>query len=101
MRGSRCPLFSVRGSSHTPWSCFLRLNDDEHGVQGTHATIFPDGCGLGSTWSVETLQQVGLAVGMEARGGHNGFVHSGDRGHNENGHGITMVRAAIPIFRWA
>ena len=34
--------------------------------------------------------QVGLAIGMEARGGHNGYVHEGERGHNENGVGITM-----------
>ena len=33
--------------------------------------------------------QVGLAVGLEARGGHNGYVHSGNRG-DQNGVGMTM-----------
>jgi len=51
------------------------LNDDEHGVRLPHAVSFPDGCGLGATWSKQTMFQVGLAVGMEARGLHNGLVH--------------------------
>ena len=26
------------------------LNDDEHGVRNSHATMFPDGCGLGASY---------------------------------------------------
>ena len=37
------------------------LNDDEHGVRNSHATTFPDGCGLGGTWSQEMMNQ-GLKI---------------------------------------
>ncbi len=71
------------------------LNDDQHGVArtGANATVFPNGCGLGATWSKETLRAVGQALGTEARGLHNGFVHQVN-GHSDsqtcNGCGITL-----------
>lgn len=52
------------------------LNDDEHGVRLAHATVFPDGPGLGAAWNKTLLYFVGAAIGQEARGGHNGFEHA-------------------------
>ncbi len=75
------------------------LNDDVHSVQSTHTTVFPDGCGLGATWDKTLMQQVGLAIGMEARGSHNGYVHEGNRGHNENGRGITLYGPNMNLVR--
>ena len=74
------------------------LSDDEHGVKQAHATSFPNGCGLGATWSKETLRAVGIAVGEEARGTYNTHVHQGDRG-NENGVGITMYAPNMNLVR--
>ena len=68
---------------------FNWLNDDEHGVRQSHATTFPDGCGLGGTWSKEVLNNVGNIIAYEARSLYNTLVESGDRGHGENGHTIT------------
>jgi beta-glucosidase len=75
------------------------LNDDEHGVRESHSTQFPDGCGLGASWSKKTLHDVGWIVGEEARALHNGFVHSGNRGHHENGAGITMYAPNMNLVR--
>ncbi|XP_065837827.1 uncharacterized protein [Oscarella lobularis] len=75
------------------------LNDDEHGVRQSHATSFPNGCALGATWSKRTLREVGYAIGMEARGLHNGFVHAGNRGHRVNGIGITMYSPNMNMVR--
>ena len=58
---------------------YVWLNDDVHGVNGPHATVFPDGCGLGAAFDKDLMYQVGLALGHEARAVHNGFVHDGDR----------------------
>ena len=54
------------------------LNDDQHGVARTdaRATVFPNGCALGPTWSEETLSHVGSVIGSEASGLHNGFLHA-------------------------
>jgi hypothetical protein len=82
------------------------LNDDQHGVGRTDgmmpgavhqtapkATILPNGCGLGATWSKRTLAEAGRVLGREARGLHNGFVHM-PGGHEQsmacNGCGITL-----------
>jgi len=65
------------------------LNEGIHGVCGPReiggfrdtgaATSWPNGCGLGATWHPELLNQVSRAIGIEARGKHNGFVHTGNR----------------------
>lgn len=65
----------------------------------THATSFPNGCALGATWSKRRLYEVGRAVGLEARGLHNGFVHMGNRGLGENGVGITMYAPNMNLVR--
>lgn len=84
------------------------LNDDQHGVGRTDgmmpgpvhrtqpkATILPNGCGLGATWSKQTVAAAGKVLGTEARGLHNGFVHM-IGGHDSpaaqscNGCGITL-----------
>ena len=46
------------------------LNDDQHGVARTpaRATVFPNGCALGATFSAATLHSVGRVIGEEARG---------------------------------
>jgi beta-glucosidase len=46
------------------------LNDDQHGVARTpaRATVFPNGCALGATFSAATLHSVGRIIGEEARG---------------------------------
>lgn len=87
---------------------YVWLNDDVHGVNGPHATVFPDGCGLGASFDKDMMHAVGLALGSEARAVHNGFVHDGDRGadgstyspdHGENGVGITMYGPNINLVR--
>ncbi|XP_062517183.1 uncharacterized protein LOC134192460 [Corticium candelabrum] len=75
------------------------LNDDEHGVRESHATQFPNGCGLGASWSKQLLHDVGWVVGLEARALHNGFVHAGNRGHHENGAGITLYAPNMNLVR--
>ncbi|XP_065197293.1 uncharacterized protein LOC135828788 [Sycon ciliatum] len=75
------------------------LNDDEHGVHEAHATSFPNGCALGAMWDKQTMLKVGAAVGLEARVGHNGYVHTGDRGHGENGAGITLYAPNMNLVR--
>ena len=87
---------------------YVWLNDDVHGVNGPHATVFPDGCSLGASFDKEMMHAVGLALGSEARAAHNGFVHDGDRGgsgqtysadHGENGVGITMYGPNVSHLR--
>ena len=56
------------------------LDDDVHGTATGDGTIFPNGVTLGMSWDRDLLHRVGRAIGMEARGGHNGFVHGGNRG---------------------
>ena len=78
------------------------LNDDEHAVKNSRATVFPNGCALGATWSKKTLGEVGYAIGREARALHNGLVHEGNRGRNglfSNGGGITMYSPNINLVR--
>ncbi len=43
------------------------LDDDEHGVKNHHATVFPDGCGLGATFSKEDLHEAGNIIATEVR----------------------------------
>ncbi|KNC55776.1 glycoside hydrolase family 3 domain-containing protein [Thecamonas trahens ATCC 50062] len=82
-----------------PMPAFNWLDDDEHGVKQHHATSFPNGGSLGSTWSPATLAAVGNAVATEARGLLNGFVRSGNRGMYENGVGITLYAPNMNLVR--
>ena len=67
------------------------LSDDEHGVRGWDSTYFPDGPGLGASFSKELLYAVGEVVGMEARAEHNFLTHTtGMRDNAFNGDGITV-----------
>jgi beta-glucosidase len=75
------------------------LNDDVHSVMKPKATVFPDGCGLGATWDRQSLFDVGYLIGNEARATHNGLVHEGDRGWNENGAGITTYAPNMNLVR--
>ena len=79
------------------------LNDDQHGVARTtaNATVFPNGCGLGATWSPGTLYDVGRIVGSEARGLHNGFLAADPSGRemNCNGCGLTMYAPNLNLVR--
>jgi beta-glucosidase len=80
------------------------LNDDLHGVASGLGTIFPNGCGLGASWDKALLRSVGRAIGEEARGGHNGLVHSGNRGtggglYDNNGVGLTMYSPNVNLAR--
>ena len=88
------------------------LNDDQHGVARTvaRATVFPNGCALGATWSTATLREVGAAIGNEARGLHNGFLHNGTtngppgtdpRQPQCNGCGITLYAPNINLVSTA
>ena len=93
------------------------LNDDQHGVGRTDgmmpgpvkptvpkATILPNGCGLGATWSKQTLSAAGATLGVEARALHNGFVHL-PGGHDSpaaqscNGCGITLYSPNLNLVR--
>eukprot|EP01084_Bolivina_argentea_P317679 550831_1 len=74
------------------------LNDDVHSVRNVHATVFPDGCGMGATWSKKDANIVGNTVGLEARGLHNSLVHGGNRG-TFNGAGITAYGPNMNLVR--
>ena len=84
------------------------LNDDEHGVIGTaSATVFPMGVGMGASWSSETVQLVGAAIGVEARSTHNVLADKsgnscggGSTGKKTaNGCGITLYAPNINLLR--
>ena len=74
-------------------------SNDIHSIDGVpHSTVFPDGCGLGATWSKQDLSKVGYTIAFEQRSLHNTFVHNGNRDpydggalHN-NGPNINLVR---------
>lgn len=75
-------------------------NDDEHGVRGTATTYFPDGPGLGASWSKQLLYEVGRVVGLEARAQHNEMVHTlGLRADAPNGGGITIYGPNMNLVR--
>lgn len=75
------------------------LSDDEHGVKQHEATSFPNGNALGASWDADLLLRVGTAIGVEARGIHNGRVHGGDRGAGQNGEGITLYAPNLNLVR--
>ena len=77
------------------------LDDDQHGVARTskYATVLPNGCGLGATWSKPTLHAGGAVDGTEARGLHREFLNSGNRGAGCNGCGITIYGPNLNLVR--
>ena len=85
------------------------LNDDQHGVSlsPSRSTVFPNGNGLGATWSTDTLHRVGTILGVEARGIHNGLLSTitpgngmtGGRTMSCNGCGITLYSPNLNIVR--
>ncbi|CAF1588452.1 unnamed protein product, partial [Didymodactylos carnosus] len=76
------------------------LNDDVHSVMQQHSTVFPDGCGLGATWSRTALLIVGQTVGIEARGTYNYNQHQGKRGQDgTNGLGISIYGPNMNLVR--
>lgn len=90
------------------------LNDDQHGVgraqlpspnpttPGTpaRATVLPNGCALGATWSHQTLHAAGQVLGTEARGLHNGFLDSDpERSIGCNGCGLTLYAPNLNLAR--
>jgi beta-glucosidase len=86
------------------------LSDDQHGVKQPDATAFPNGCSLGATWDGELLTQVGLAIGVEARGTHNSLQDKSAEtgGHSWpgtliNGAGLTLYAPNVNLVhdpRW-
>ena len=72
-------------------------NDDIHSINQNQSTVFPDGCGLGASWSRAILQGVGYTVGSEARATHNGLVQPG--GRENDGTGITTYSPNINLVR--
>ena len=78
------------------------LDDDVHGTATGDGTIFPNGVTLGMSWDRGLVHRVGRAIGLEARGGHNGFVHAGNRGpgmYNNNGVGMTLYAPNMNLVR--
>ena len=77
------------------------LNDDLHGVRRHEATSFPNGCGLGATWSRDTLREVGDAIATEARALHHWYTNQGQRGENGywNGLGMTIYGPNVNLVR--
>eukprot|EP01084_Bolivina_argentea_P041129 75902_1 len=74
-------------------------SNDIHSIAGVqHSTVFPDGCGLGGTWSKQDAKKVAYQIGFEQRSLHNAFVHQGNRNPNDggaitnNGPNINLVR---------
>mmetsp|Transcript_31135 Transcript_31135/g.50518 ORF Transcript_31135/g.50518 Transcript_31135/m.50518 type:complete len:905 (-) Transcript_31135:13-2727(-) len=74
------------------------LSDDVHSVRNNHATVFPNGCGLGASFSRQALYTTARTVAIEARGLHAGLVHYGDRG-TFNGAGISAYGPSINVVR--
>eukprot|EP01084_Bolivina_argentea_P317681 550833_1 len=74
--------------------------NDIHSERDPHSTIFPNGCGIGSTWSKQDLRKVGTIIGIEARSIHNTMVHNGNRvGFNNDGGSITPESPNINLVR--
>eukprot|EP01084_Bolivina_argentea_P001599 2951_1 len=74
-------------------------SNDIHTVAGMqHATVFPDGCGIGATWSKQDLRKIAYIIGFEQRSLHNSLVHQGNRDPGDggsianNGPTINLVR---------
>jgi beta-glucosidase len=86
---------------------FQWLNDDQHGVGRTpmKATVLPNGCGLGATWSKQLLFEAGVVLGTEARGLKNYYTHNdsvrttGDDHRSVNAdHSASCTGCGITIY---
>jgi beta-glucosidase len=80
------------------------LNDNVHGVGRTSqkATILPNGCGMGATWSRKSLVKAGLVLGQESRALHNFFLHNQSyRGLSPrcNGCGLTIYGPNLNLVK--
>lgn len=94
---TRAPAITHLGIPSYNW-----LNDDVHGVgrAGIKATILPDGCGLGATWSRKLLLAAGRVLGEEARAAQRWFLdNSDDRGASINGAGLTIYGPNLNLVR--
>jgi beta-glucosidase len=83
---------------------YVWLNDDQHGVKQPYATGFPNGASFGAAWSPATMTNVGLALGVEARGVHNSLLDkSAEKGGEgwpgtlKNGAGLTAYAPNINL----
>ena len=89
---------------------YVWLNDDQHGVKQPYATAFPNGASFGSAWDVDSMLEVGLALGTEARGVHNSLLDkSAEKGGEgwpgtlKNGAGLTGYSPNVNLVhdpRW-
>ena len=72
-------------------------NEGLHGVaRGGTATVFPQAIGLGATFDVELLYEVGNCISTEARAKYNESVKHGDRDIYK---GLTMWSPNVNLFR--
>lgn len=72
-------------------------NEGLHGVaRGGTATVFPQAIGLGATFDVELLEQIGEAVSVEARAKYNEAVREEDRDIYK---GLTIWSPNVNLFR--
>ena len=89
---------------------YVWLNDDQHGVKQPYATAFPNGASFGASWDPASMTNVGLALGVEARGVHNSLLdksaeHGGEGwpGSLKNGAGLTAYAPNVNLVhdpRW-
>jgi beta-glucosidase len=96
---ARAPALPALGIPAYNW-----LNDDVHGLASGFGTMFPSGNALGATFNRTALRAVAHAIAREARGSHNAFTHSGNRGmtggvYDFNGLGLTMYSPNINLVR--
>lgn len=93
---------------HVAVPAYNYLNDDMHAnVGSTDTTVYPMGVGLGASWSVELVHEVGVAMGAAQRATHN--VLPDKSGNNcassstgktvSNGCGITLYAPNINMLR--
>jgi beta-glucosidase len=68
-----------------------------HGVaRAGYATVFPQAIGLAAMWDPSLMEQIGSAIGDEARAKHHEFVRRGERGIYQ---GLTFWSPNINLFR--
>jgi beta-glucosidase len=72
-------------------------NECLHGVANNgNATVFPQAIGMAATWDVEKMQQVGTAIGIEARAK---YYQAQREGMFASGQGLNFWSPNINIFR--